>query len=263
MDWSIFLLGASIALFVRLINSARRPPRKRAIVDPAVPVNPDDSGIQILPRPVPPPRPPYVPVSGVRIPQKTMLQTWRDSIVGLIKLAQKNLKYAETCLARGDYEASVEAAATSTENMSRALLHCYGEKPELDSGQEEALRLLALRFAGKEKEDFENTIVEIIRLYNYGAVQQWFSKHNIDSSFLVTKSSAKQVLASASNISTHFYQIIKEHFASEIPELGKACPKCHTLNITMLTRSATDATYLCGQCGHRWIDLELSSRHTT
>lgn len=260
MEWSIILLGAFTALFMALMSSSPKQLRKRAIVDPVIPVDTTYPDIPIYPRSIPTQQPQHVPATDGRIPPKTMLQTWQNSIVGLIKLAQKNLIYARTCLDRGDYKAVVEAAVTSTENMSRALLHCYGEKPELNSGQEEALWLLARRFTGNEKEGFENAIGEITQLNRNSVVHRYLSKHSVDFSFALfsTKSRTMPILASASKVVTHFYQIIDEHFATEIPELGNACPRCHALDVSVLSRSKTNVNYMCSQCGHRWIDRELS-----
>lgn len=192
-------------------------------------------------------------IANERVSSKDMLETWRKSIVGLVKLAQRNLTYARQHLESGDYTTAVEAAVTSVENISRALMHCYGEKPELNSGQEEALRLLSLRLKGNEKIEFEKAIEEVMRLYHNKIVQRYLSTRNIGFSFLHTKARTALLLNTASRIFTLFAQIIDEHFATEIPELREACPKCHAIDISVWCFNEGTVSYTCNLCKHKWI----------
>lgn len=184
---------------------------------------------------------------------RTMLQTWRSSIVGLVKLAQSNVDHARRCLETADFGAAIEAAMTSVENVSRAVLHCYGEKPELSSGQEEALKLLARRFTGSDKADIQKTIDEFAQLEHNRAIYSSYSKPDADCTISHVKAkTVESIVDSASMIVTRFCQIIWEHFATEIPELAEACPKCHTMNVSVMAFNETTARYTCNQCRHSW-----------
>jgi len=183
----------------------------------------------------------------------SLIENWRKSIVGLIKLAESNLHTAKFQASVINHKAVAEAAATSVENISRALLHCYGEKPDLNSGQEEPLRLLARRFQGQEKVRFEKAIDEVVQLCRNRIVQACLAKRNIQAP-LLTEARTKQIVETAVRIFTQFRQIIDEHFATEMPELREGCPNCHALNITLWAFSPQGSTHQCGVCGHKWIE---------
>jgi HEPN domain-containing protein len=252
MDLFIVLLGLIIGIL--LISGKSKPARERTerstFKSPASP----PPVRQLSPRPPTPVLPPLDQRNfNEGFSTKTILETWRKSIVGLINLAQGNLKYARQCLETGDHKTAVEAALTSIENVARALLHSYGEKPEVGSGQEEALKLLGRRFRGTESADFEKAIQELTLLYCNRIVRKCLQKSNPCFSLLPTKAGSSAIFESASRIVAAFTQIIETHFATEIPELGEACPKCHALDVEVLAFDVTTVSYTCKNCRHSWI----------
>ncbi len=85
---------------------------------------------------------------------KSLCVNWRSAIVGLLGLAERNLQSGREKLTLEDYENVISDAAISVENAARALIYCYGGKPNVRSGQEEPLRMLATRFPESEREEF-------------------------------------------------------------------------------------------------------------
>lgn len=154
---------------------------------------------------------------------KSLVQNWRKSIVGLTKLADENLTVAKEHLETSDYESAVQSAFTSVENIARALIHCFGGKPDPSSGQEEALRMLSRRFVGDEKIEFENAIDIVAKICHNRIVLGCLSTHNMRIS-LFDRSQTKRILESASKIVGLFKQILTHYFSTEIPELNEACP---------------------------------------
>jgi uncharacterized protein (UPF0332 family) len=187
-----------------------------------------------------------------RVSGKSLIENWRKSIVGLVRLAESNLQVARSLLAIREYNRAVKAAATSVENISRALLHCYGEKPDLHAGQEESLRLVARRLKGEEKAQFEKAVEGAVQLFRNKVVQAYLLKRSILAPFL-SQSRTEQILETAARIVTQFTQIIDEHFATEIPELREKCPQCGAVNITLWGFGSQGATYQCNTCRHKWV----------
>lgn len=148
----------------------------------------------------------------------TLAEHWRKSIVGLVKLAEKNLESAKERMKTGDFKAAVQNASTSVENIARALIHCYGGKPDTTPCQEEALRMLSRRFSGDEKTVFEKAVNEIARIGYSETGLQSLSTQKLRFRFLC-ETKAKQTLESASKIVNLFKRIITDHFAEEIQEL--------------------------------------------
>jgi hypothetical protein len=196
--------------------------------------------------------PPRSQVANETFNGKRFIENWRQSVVGLIKLAESNLQIAKSQAAILNHKASAEAAATSVENVSRALLHCFGEKPDLNSGQEEPLRLLARRLQGEERARFERAIDEAVQLCRNKIVQSYLSEKNIQAPLLNT-AKTQQILETAMRIVNQFKQIIDEHFATEIPELRERCPKCGAINITLWTFGSQGSTYQCYVCSYKWV----------
>jgi hypothetical protein len=121
------------------------------------------------------------------------------------------------------------------------------------------LRLLARRFSGNEKEAFENIIEEVAKFYRFKAVNKYLSSGTLGSIFPLIRWTGIRIYASASKIFDHLYQVIIEHFATEVPELLNACPSCHGLDISMAMRATSYVTYSCNLCGHNWTDREFSA----
>jgi len=280
MDWSIILLGAVIALgWICMKSELGRKTQPRSAhagtsmvpMFPGIPYPPHYSTVHPTVHPTfqptfQPTLPPTLPrVFSTRQPlrmrvgdevvsTKALVETWKESIVGLIRLAQINLSSAEQCMDRGDYRAAVESALTSTENISRALLHCYGEKPETGSGQGEALGLLVRRFTGKERAEFEKAVEEISRLNESRVVQGDSATPKPDHSFTFTRAIARSTIDPASRVVNLFSRIIDENFAAEIPELRETCPKCHSIDVGVMSFNETVVSYTCQRCRHGWIE---------
>jgi hypothetical protein len=205
--------------------------------------------LQSAPRPIPPRR---GQAGNDAVDVKKFLENWRRSIVGLVRLAESNLQAARTQAAIMNHKAAAELAATSVENVSRALLHCYGEKPDQSAGQEEPLRLLARKLQGEEKARFERAIGEVVQLYRNKIVQAYLSEKGIRAP-LLSEDRTQEILETATRIVAQFRQIIDEHFATEIPELDERCPKCGALTVGIWTFGPAGSSYQCNICGNKWI----------
>lgn len=183
---------------------------------------------------------------------KTLVRNWRNSIMGLIKLADRNLKAAKGHLESKNHRLAVETASTAVENMARALIHCYGGKPDLGPGQEEPLRMLSVRFKGEEKAEFERAIHNITRISHSRIAQRYISRHEVQIQ-LVDETLAKEILESTSNVVDLFKRILTDHFAAEIPELQyETCPKCHSLDIWTSVFDQFTVNYQCIRCRFKW-----------
>jgi hypothetical protein len=209
--------------------------------------------LQRAPRPLPPRQ---GQTGNDAVDVKKFLDGFRRSIVGLIRLAESNLQTARTQAAMMNHKAAAELAATSVENISRALLHCYGEKPDQSAGQEEPLRLVARRLQGEEKARLEKAIGEAAQLYRSKIVQAYLSEKGIRAP-LLSEDRTQQILETASRIVAQFRQIIDEHFAAEIPELDERCPKCGALTLGVWSFGPAGSSYQCNICGHKWIQPTL------
>jgi uncharacterized protein (UPF0332 family) len=259
MDPLVVLLGLMLGIVVVLgkSKSAQERTQQLRLQEPA-PQAPPSRQVPPAPRLVPPTPPtivlPPLVQRGSRedLSTNAILDAWRKSIVGLIKLAERNLKYADECLKVGEYKRAVEAALTSIENASRALLHSYGEKPEDGPGQQETLKLLSRRFKGTESVDFEKAIEEITQLRCNCNVEECLQTRSLSTIFGLSKAEPSAILDSASRIVALFTQIIEAHFATEIPELGETCPKCHALDLDARIFDATSTNCTCKKCGHSW-----------
>jgi hypothetical protein len=75
--------------------------------------------------------------------EKAMVDNWKQSIIGLIRLADQDLRLAEQQIVTTDFKTAIQTAAISVENIARAFIHCYGGKPDDDLGQQEVLKLLS------------------------------------------------------------------------------------------------------------------------
>ena len=148
----------------------------------------------------------------------SLVENWRKSIIGLIELADENLKFAKERMRLGDSKAAIQSASTSVENIARALIHCYGGKPDIHIGQEEALRMLSPRFKGYQKIEFEKAIEKVSSICNVTCSQQ---------TIFFDKKRANQTLEYAIETVGMFKRIIIKNFVTEIPELSEVCPKSH------------------------------------
>jgi hypothetical protein len=170
-----------------------------------------------------------------------LVKNWRISIQGLIRLANSNLSISKQQLQRKQYGLAVQTASTSIENISRALIHCFGGKPNQSPGQEEALRMLTRRFQGSERKKFMKA-TEIAAIISSENSKLKCSTSNIEythsyayNQYTITcnptfeEAEAKRILKSACKTFNIFRGIIFRHFAHEIPELAETLPGCPRL----------------------------------
>jgi hypothetical protein len=184
---------------------------------------------------------------------KTLMLTWRKQILELVKLAQKNLTSAKELAAETATEVAVDAALRSVENVSRALLYCFGEKPETCTGQEEPLRLLAHRFKGTLSINFQKTVEETIRLHQNRARYVELGRANTEGQFNYARAKlGEEIIECAASIFAKLRQTMDESVADEIPELREACPNCRGLDLSMMTFNEIEVKYTCKLCRHTW-----------
>ncbi len=154
---------------------------------------------------------------------QALLRNWRRSIAELISNAHRNLNAAEERYALADYNEAVEKAATCVENITRALIHCYGGLPNPMAGQEEALRMLSNRLEGEEKEEFERAVDSVALMTSRRArFQDSAGAQPLGRS---TETEAGVLLTLTSRVLQLFSEIIVENFSDEIPELPAVMPE--------------------------------------
>ena len=185
-----------------------------------------------------------------------LVENWRRSVVGLMKLAEQKLAAAKQHLFVKDYMRAIQAASASVENIARALIHCFGERPLPGSGQEEALRMLAKRFKGDERVEFEKAVDAVKHISQNKMVLNYLSVRNVYNQ-LFDRAKTRQIVESTSKIVGLFKRIITERFITEIPELGEVCPKCHSLNILVWRLTGEGARYNCQDCRHKWTESQV------
>lgn len=179
---------------------------------------------------------------GHGMTSENIVQQWRKSIVGLIRLAEKNLESARQHMESAQYSTAILAACTSVENVSCALIHCYGGKPEPTRGQEEPLRILSRRLNDDERYIFESAIDSIALIDNesdllflpvYDPQREALDRISFSSlsspfasSYLkalrihfLGRIKAKWTIQIVSETVKVFKKIITTHFAGEIQEL--------------------------------------------
>lgn len=163
---------------------------------------------------------------------RKLVERWRRSIIGLVRLADSNLSGARRYLEMNQYKRVVLAASTSVENISRALIHCFGGKPSSRSGQAEPLRMLSSRFQEEERREFENTINMVTNIHHNHTVLKYLTTNKMENQ-LFSEAEARQILKSASKIVALFTRIMIHHFGSEIPELVEVCPRCGSTSVSI------------------------------
>jgi uncharacterized protein (UPF0332 family) len=145
-------------------------------------------------------------------------RNWGGTIVQLVKLAEENIRSAELRLKYKDYAESMRNAAVAVENVTRALLHCYGEKPNSSSGQGEALRILATRFDELRKPEFSEIVDEVIRINMNREVLRNLPKSEIRKD-IFDHNHALQTIGAAKTVISAIKAIIVNEFKNEIPEI--------------------------------------------
>lgn len=99
------------------------------------------------------------------------------------------------------------AAAEGVEKMSRALLHCYGVKPESNFGQAEALRLLLAITKESLNENLGKSVAFMEKLTALKT-----------STGLPNRATAKQIYDEATKTFELYKQTIQDKFGTEINE---------------------------------------------
>jgi hypothetical protein len=149
---------------------------------------------------------------------KALHQTWRRSIVGLRSLAHSHLQLANKKLQLHSYEEAIEEATTSVENIARALLYCYGDKPSPEAGQEEPLKMLAARLTGPDRIVIESAIDSISMICRK---RNGLKKAN-SSAFTVEffdSENTRQLVDLARSVVNTIQQVMNNRFRLEIPDL--------------------------------------------
>jgi uncharacterized protein (UPF0332 family) len=139
-------------------------------------------------------------------------------IAQLVKLAEENLRSAELRLKHDDHAESVRTAAIAVENVARALLHCYGEKPNPYSGQGEALRILATRFSELRRPEFGEIVDEVIRINVNREVLRNLPKNEVRKD-IFDRTHASQTIGAAKIVISAIKKRIVNEFKDEIPEM--------------------------------------------
>jgi len=212
----------------------RRPPQRAPVGDsfrlPAIPLQPQT----------------------VATEPNHMVRNWRESIEGLVELAFRNLKNARQHLAAYDLNSAVQLASISVENITRALIHCCGSRPDTGRGQEEPLRLLSTRFAGAERAEYDKAVQTVAWIELNRAVLRYLSESNMGIT-LLNKAKAEQIIESSERAVAFFRQIIVRHFGSEIPELAsETCPKCQSFLTSVSCFDRETVRYECNSCHSKW-----------
>jgi HEPN domain-containing protein len=155
---------------------------------------------------------------GAQTNVKALHQAWRRSIAGLLSLAETHLGSAKRKVRLRFYEEAIDDAATSVENIARAVLYCYGDKPNLSSGQGEPLQILAARLNGPEKITLEK-IIENVAVINHNRIALKRLETRELKAKLFDSPSARELIERASSVVNALQQIINDRFRLEIPEL--------------------------------------------
>ncbi len=174
-----------------------------------------------------------------------IIENWKKSIVGLVKLSDKNLTTAKRSFEIKDCRGAVQYAGTSLENISRALIHCYSGKPDNEQGQEEALRMLLCRLDEQRRLEFEAVVDDygelITQIKSYVHSQLHGGKE------------AKKVMDSAKEIQIAFKQMLVDQFSVEIAELTEdTCPKCLSGDVSIWGFGPEKASSECNDCHFKW-----------
>jgi HEPN domain-containing protein len=149
-----------------------------------------------------------------------LVDNWQKSIIGLVELSKRNLESANVELKAKNYAGSVRTASASVENISRALIHCFGGKPDLCSSQTEALKLLVSRFSLEEKRDFEEVIDNVTVIFQFKETLKNTARKGIFAHSL-NREEARHILRLSSSVIRHFQRILVKEFGEEIPLLTK------------------------------------------
>jgi hypothetical protein len=155
---------------------------------------------------------------GPRQKGSVLVDNWQKSILGLIELSKRNLKLANVEYRAKNYVGAVQRASASVENISRALIHCFGGKPDLISGQVEALELIVSRFRGEKKMKFKAAIGDAVLVYQAHDASKIVPGTGFSTSI---QREAKRAVELSVNIVRDFHGLLNEKFGDEIsPKLN-------------------------------------------
>ncbi len=192
-----------------------------------------------------------------RLPPSTgrrpsLVETWRESVAGLARLADQNLSLAKDHLSMRNHALALRHAAASLENISRALIHCLGGKPDMEGGQEEALRILSSTLPREEKTALGEAIGSMVTVNRNLRTTQDYLKSDIALS--PGQAKIEKIIGSASETVVLLRNILVQRFTSEIPSLRIACPRCQSLYSLLRARDSSYGSVQreCGLCHHKW-----------
>lgn len=181
---------------------------------------------------------------------KIAMLKWARSIITLIRQAEFEINDAQLQLKTEDYRSATSAVTAALEYMTKAVLYCFGEKPDAVVGELEPLKLVSLRLKEQERLKFDECIEQISRIYMIE--EELENQTNQETETLLNTKNAPCLVDSAAKIVKAFRETLAEHFGAEIPELYETCPKCKSIYIEMWNIERTSVTYVCRLCRHIW-----------
>jgi hypothetical protein len=176
--------------------------------------------------------------------EKAMRDEWKQSVIGLLRLSDQNLMLAKAHMTMKDFKSAIQTAGTSVENITRALIHCYGGKPDDDLGQEEVLKMLSRRFSGTERNTFDEMVQEVATIH--------ISTRDSLQKASCSEKDAQEVTNLANLVNTGIKQIMIIHFTNEIPELDDRCSKCNSFDIQVRRSELQPTSFQCRSCLNSW-----------
>lgn len=176
----------------------------------------DDSFLNLpRPRPIEDWQNVYYSRPIIRPVQPRFVAIWRSAVNNLVQSATIHMSEAKRWLQLNNTGAAVLAACMGVEKMARALLHCYGIRPEQNYGQAEALRLLQAIAKENQNERFQEKIGLVEKITAAKASMELRLRSQTATDF-PDKTAAEQMFSEAANIIQFYKQIIQEKFATEL-----------------------------------------------
>jgi len=145
-----------------------------------------------------------------------MVTTWKRAVNNLLQDASIRVDDAQRLLQSGDITEAVLFASLSVEKISRALLHCYGIRPNTSYGQAEGLRLLLAIDKESLNEDFQKSIAAIEEITTAKTSLDLMRSNNTDQTRFIDQPTAKHICHEATKIVTLYKKIIEKKFAQEL-----------------------------------------------
>lgn len=148
--------------------------------------------------------------------QPHMATTWKRAVNNLLLDATIRIGDAQRLLQSGDVVEAVLFASLSVEKIARALLHCYGIKPNTSYGQAEGLRLLHAVVKESLDEDFQKSIETVEEITAAKTSLDLMRSNNATQTRFIDQTTAKHICHEATKTATLYKKIIDEKFAKEL-----------------------------------------------